>query len=336
MNGPLVSVVLPVYNAEKYIQVAIESILGQSYTNLEMIIIDDGSTDNSLSIIKSFTDKRIRLVQNDQNLKLIRTLNKGLELSRGVYIARMDADDIAMPERLEKQVKYLEVHSSVGICGSYVEIFGDQIENKVWKYPLVDKDIRAEMLFKSPFAHPSVMLRKQIISDYNIRYNERYLHAEDYDFWVLIAEKSQLANIPEVLLKYRIHNNQVGSRYTMIQRENTSIIIKKLLNKFGVKYSRESYRYHQHLIEEKGLDSSQELRNVRTWAEGLINSLQAQIDKKHLIETVSRKYFYCSLNSMPYLGFKSFWVFFFYRYFWSSFRPGYISFLIKSLIRSRT
>lgn len=184
------------------------SIIKQTYSNLEILVIDDGSTDNTKTILQRLAqkDSRIRYIKNEENLKLIKTLNKGLDLCNGKYIARMDADDISLLTRIEKQVDFLETHPEIGVVGTYIQIFG--VRESVWKMDTKDKYIRAHLFCNSSFAHPSVMMRISILRDNYLYYNTDYPHAEDYKLQCDIAQYTKLANIPEVPLFYRINKEQ--------------------------------------------------------------------------------------------------------------------------------
>jgi len=226
------TVLMPVYNAEKYLKEAIESILQQTFADFEFLIINDGSTDSSKEIILSYNDHRINYIENETNKKLVETLNIGLNLSRGKYIARMDADDISFPDRLKRQFEFMENNPNVGACGTMFENFGD-LKGSV-KYEVTHDKIRINMLFYSQICHPSVILRKETLDKFNICYNHLYIHAEDLDFFVKIAEVSEIANIPEVLIKYRQHNENISNSYKQIQRDNTKKIILSQFVKIGV------------------------------------------------------------------------------------------------------
>lgn len=207
----LVTVLMPVYNAERYLAEAIESILHQTYHDFEFMIINDGSTDQSEKIILNYQqqDDRINYVKNSKNLKLIATLNKGVRLAKGKYIVRMDADDISTVDRIEKQVAYMESHHSVGVCGSYFRVFGEEIKNPyIVKRPLGDKVIKASMLFTNPVGHPNVIIRKSIMVDNNLWYDTRFYRIEDWGLWTTLINKCDFANLPEVLLYYRKTDTQ--------------------------------------------------------------------------------------------------------------------------------
>ena len=235
INKPLVSVLIPCYNCEPYVREAVMSIMRQSYANLEILVIDDGSTDNTGNILKKLAeeDTRIVYIKNEKNLKLIATLNKGLDLCKGKYIARMDADDISVPTRIEKQVDFLEKHPNIGVVGTYTKNFG--ANNRTWKMETKDKYIRTNLLFSSCFAHPAVMMRTSVLRDNHLYYNTDYPHAEDYKLWCDIAQYTELANIPEVLLHYRINKNQVSYKYHKKQKETAQKIRKEYINNFLTK-----------------------------------------------------------------------------------------------------
>jgi glycosyltransferase involved in cell wall biosynthesis len=202
----LISVLMPVYNAEKYLKQAIDSILHQTYIDFELLIFNDASTDKSLEIIKGYTDQRIKIINSPINTGYVKHLNHGLSIANGKYIARMDADDIAHPERFEKQLVVMEKNPNVGVCGSNIEIFGDRTEKLI--FPETDKDIFTRFFIHgNSIAHPSVMMRKNIIEKHRISYNQSLEPAEDYDMWIRISEVAELYNIQEPLLEYRWHTS---------------------------------------------------------------------------------------------------------------------------------
>jgi Glycosyl transferase family 2 len=207
---PLITVIMPVYNGEAFVREAIDSILGQTFGDFELLVIDDGSSDGSAAIVGSYDDARIRMVENDVNLGVVQTLNRGLDLARGTFIARMDCDDRSLPQRFAKQVAFLEAHPEVGICGAWLESIGER-SGFVWRYPTGVERIRASLLFESALAHPTVMMRHDLLERYGLRYSMAYQHAEDYGLWVEAAQCFALANLPEVLVQYRKHAQQTGT-----------------------------------------------------------------------------------------------------------------------------
>lgn len=227
MDNQKISVIMSVYNGEKYLRKAIESVLAQSYSNFEFIIINDGSTDNSLSIIQSFNDSRIKLISRE-NKGLINSLNEGINLAVGKYIARMDADDICDIHRLEKQFDYLEKNADIYLCGTWAKAINenDKIVGEYSYPPTTSGKIKKYLLFHNAFIHPSVMFKKEIIKKAGI-YNGKYRHVEDYELWTRVLRKFQAANLPEFLLYYRI--NQGGITRSKNSEMRTRALLVRLL-----------------------------------------------------------------------------------------------------------
>ena len=218
---PAVSVLMTVYNGERYLRKAIESVLSQTFRDFECIVIDDASTDGSKSILSSFTDNRLRIFRNLTNIGLTLSLNRALDLARGRYVARMDADDVCQPARFEKQVYFLESHADIGLIGCGVTTI-DESGNRIgdWLCPQDDVAIRWQMLFESPFAHPAVMLRRQILVANRLTYDSAFRVAQDYELWTRLLNHTKGANLSELLLEYRIHNDSASSRRGDEQRSN--------------------------------------------------------------------------------------------------------------------
>jgi glycosyltransferase involved in cell wall biosynthesis len=210
-QSPKISVLLPVYNAEKYIKQAIDSILNQTFSDFEFIIINDGSTDNSLAVIKSITDKRIIII-NQENKGLIASLNYGIDISKGEYIARMDADDIAFPNRFEEQVKLFTKNEKIGLCGSSTENFGAVSSQTIRSDN--NQFLKSYLLFGPPFAHPSIMMKRSILIKNNIRYDGNFTHCEDFAMWSSMVAYCEFTNAVDVLVKYRVHPEQVTNQFS--------------------------------------------------------------------------------------------------------------------------
>lgn len=241
------TVLMPVYNGEKFLGEAIDSILGQTYTDFEFLIIDDGSTDQSRNIVLSYNDNRIELICNSENLGLEKTLNKGIKQAKGEYIARMDCDDISLPQRLQKQIDFMDANPQISVCGSWVKTFGNS--NKVWKYPLNHEEICCWLLFFTAFAHPAVIFRKELFLDNKLLYDERqqFERAEDYELWVRISQKHKLANLDTVLLKYRLHGTKVGMKYKQKTVLSSDWIKKNQLCALGVDFSEQEFDLHSRI-----------------------------------------------------------------------------------------
>ncbi|MDJ8926936.1 glycosyltransferase family 2 protein [Clostridium perfringens] len=247
---PLVSVIMSVYNGEKYLREAIESILKQTYKNIEFIIIDDGSKDKSLSIIKEYLfDKRIKFLENKSNKGLIYSLNRGIEESKGKYIARMDCDDIANLNRIEKQVQYMEENIDVILLGSSVNFIFEGIpflKKKVNSQVNYEK-IKIMTMFQCTFSHPTVILRKEYLLKNNLRYEEKYKNAEDYGLWTNLIPFSHSSNLKEVLLNYRILKSSVtrkANRDMNLRREVFKRIYKNYFENLGIDINEEELDMH--------------------------------------------------------------------------------------------
>ncbi len=217
MTPPIVTVLLPVYNGDRYLRVAVESILQQTFGSFQLLIVDDGSTDGTEPICRSFTDPRIRVVRHEKNAGLVSALNSGIDLIRTKYVARMDADDVALPDRLARQIAFLESRPDIAACGS-------------WARELVDGRLRAVMFRPTgqylrqtawqpvPIFHPTACLRTEVLQE--LRYRPDFIHAEDYDLWLRLCRHHRIDNVPKVLLHYRIHQTSVSHAYRALQRSN--------------------------------------------------------------------------------------------------------------------
>ncbi|HTC00859.1 MAG TPA: glycosyltransferase [Ferruginibacter sp.] len=205
---PEISVILPVYNGEKYLALAIESVLSQTFSNFEFIIIDDASTDNTKAIIQSYKDDRIIYIRNDTNLKITGTLNKGIQLSRGKYIARMDADDICLPTRFEKQVDYLDQHLNVAVVDcimQYIDENGTYL-NKINSEVKTFAEIKRTIPWTNCLGHSSVMYRTEIIN----KFNYRDITYEDLDLWYRLINSGYIIERLQLpLIWYRIHTSSL-------------------------------------------------------------------------------------------------------------------------------
>lgn len=231
---PKISVIMPVYNTEeKYLREAIESILNQTCTDFEFMIMDDGSSNNAREVISSYKDSRILYIKNEQNLGLIKTLNKALDLAKGEYIARMDSDDISLPERFKKQSDFLDKNPEIGILGTW---FNCIPKDRVIETFTTDEEIKECMLVNSNnIGHPTVMVRKSIVKTLGIKYDETNLYVEDYALWLSLIDKVKFANIAEILLNYRIHGNSVCQTKELEQSLNVQRIMVTAQGKyFGI------------------------------------------------------------------------------------------------------
>ena len=232
-NMPKVSVLMPVYNAGQFLARAIDSILSQTFTDWELILINDGSTDDSESVIAQYEDSRIYYIRNGTNLGLIKTLNRGIDLCQGEYIARMDADDISLPDRLIFQVDFMNKHPNCLMCGTNAAVI-DNNGNRTGKIRNLSGNafLQINLLFSTPFVHPSIMIRKEILE--KNRYDDHYKHAEDYELWCRIAKLGKMANLNKELLEYRWHDSNVSVLNNEVQENLKHKIITDELRTFGL------------------------------------------------------------------------------------------------------
>lgn len=227
--NPLVSVIIPVYNAERYVYEAVSSIINQTYQNIEIIIIDDGSTDASDKIVRSFNSPKIIYLKNEHNLGVSATRNRGFELAKGKYVALMDADDISISSRLEKQVKFLEEHSDYGVVSSYYESFRQYlfgVKRRIRKLPTGTDSIHANSLFSNMVCGGSAMIRRNVLENNHIKYDTSLQMSEDFDLWRRLSFVTKISNIGEVLLKYRKHKSNSTKNRIVHAQDNTKAIIK--------------------------------------------------------------------------------------------------------------
>jgi glycosyltransferase involved in cell wall biosynthesis len=229
MSTPLVSVILPIYKGELFIKEAIDSIINQTYQNIELLLINDKSPDDSLNIIEGFEDNRIRIINNDKNLGLIGALNIGFIESKGKYIARMDQDDISLPNRIEKQVDFMETHKDITVVGTLYQTFG--IRSELIRLPLDDENIKLHSYFNSPVCHPTAMFRNSDILNYGLKYNSNYKDIEDWKLWTDIQNLNlKIANLDTVHLNYRLEGQSTTTQNLNLRKIQFSKIYKLKLS----------------------------------------------------------------------------------------------------------
>lgn len=271
-NNPKVSVIMPVYNGEPFLLEAVDSILAQTYTDFELLVINDGSTDDTVAILQSYDDPRIMLIHNDGNLGLIATLNRGIDLARGEYLVRMDCDDISLPERLRKQADFLDANPRVGVCGIWYREFGDLVSRTTRCAP-DHASIKCGMLFNPTIGHPSVIMRKSALLANGLRYDPGYRHAEDYQLWAQALKFFEFANLPEVLLYYRVHECQITRSCAEEQMQSAGEVRRSLLLELGLQPDAEEFEIHQMLsaltrplsFKFQGLPVAYQLERIDRW-----------------------------------------------------------------------
>ncbi|MBO5360740.1 MAG: glycosyltransferase family 2 protein [Clostridia bacterium] len=274
LQKDLVSVIMSNYNTdEEYLRASIESVLNQTYENFEFIIIDDCSTNNSVEIIESYRDSRIRLIKNKENLGLTKSLNVALKVARGEYIARMDADDVCLPQRFEKQVLFLSQNPEYIVCGTAAEFVGvwqKYNSQKVIFRKIPEKEeYRIRLLFENNpnIVHISAMFNATIMRSFNIEYNENYKYAQDYRMWVSCCEVAECANLEDVLMQITVREGTISTSKREEQEECVIRIIQEQLDKLHICLDEETVRIHRGLLKQR----KEYTLNIKKWIKKLIS-----------------------------------------------------------------
>lgn len=236
---------MPVYNSELYLREAVDSILNQTFSDFELLIIDDASTDQSVAIIQSYTDSRIHLIQKPENTGYTQSLNMGLAIAKGEFIARMDSDDISLPTRFEQQIAYLDAHPDVLLCGTQFQFIGS---NWTSKQPLSYEELKVKLITASCILHPSVCFRTSFFRENNIFYDIQKEPAEDYDLWTRLIFMGKMVNLDTVLLQYRRHTNQVSTTRFLEQRKISNQIKFNMLCRLSVPLNINSILFKDDLV----------------------------------------------------------------------------------------
>ncbi|WP_051361071.1 glycosyltransferase [Desulfuromonas sp. TF] len=294
-----VTVLMPVYQGAAHLDAALDSILDQTFANFELLVVDDGSTDDSTTRVTARRDERIRLLRQPYNLGLVAALNRGLDEARGEYVARMDADDISLPQRLEKQLAFMDANPDVGICGTWMEAFSQ--ESKIqWQSPGTHDEILCRLLFESVLYHPTVMLRKALVDKYGLRYNKHYPYAEDYELWSRCARLFRTANMGEVLLRYRIHGESIGGRRRQEKLATASRVRKRSLEELGLTPSVDEMAIHDTLALWDTQTDRKFLERVHAWLLRLqaANQKQAIYTEPAFSAMLAQRWFYTCEQSI--------------------------------------
>jgi hypothetical protein len=302
---PSITVLMPVHNGAAFLAEAMESVLRQSLDDFEFLIVDDASTDQSVNIIRKFKDPRIHLIQSPGRLKLSGALNLGLDHARGRYVARMDADDISHPRRLEIQARFLEQNPIIGLCGTWIRYFGGT-SHAVLKKPLTHEAIRAFTLLDTPFAHPTVMMRRDLIEHHHLRFDGRYFPTEDFELWTRALGHFKAANLPEILLNYRVHGQSLTGLDWSAMDEQAILIIRTQLLALGLSPTAEELRFHRQLAMGRLEMTPSRLDQAESWLTTLhaANQLERTLSHEALAELLSDLWFRTCLHTARH----GFWV----------------------------
>jgi hypothetical protein len=306
---PEISVLMCVYNNSLHVKEAIESILNQTFTNFEFVIVNDGSTDESEAIILSYNDPRIKYLRNPENLGLIASLNKGIEASNGKYIARMDADDISLPERLKEQYAYMESHPLVGVCGSDYYQF-DHKTSIHYTALTRHQEILAYMLFNCSVVHPSLIIRKELLNQQAVKFDSSYKHAEDYELWSRLIFQAQFSAVSKTLFKYRLHSGQVTQKHSGVQVDTGNKIRKNILQHAGFSFTEKDLEAHCKIGSSQKLISVQELKEAAEWLKAMLaqSSVLPEFSDNTISEVIGKQWYDTCGNTS--LGLKAFFAYY--------------------------
>ena len=298
---PKVTVLMPVYNGERFLRDAIESMLRQTFDDFELLIVNDGSTDGSRDLIRSYADQRIRLVEHEKNRGIVASLNTGIECACGEYLARMDADDVSLPHRLDAQVAFMEVHPEVGVCGGWMRTI--DAHEALWQAAEWHEQIKIALLFTSAIFHPVAMMRMRLLT--RNRYDEDFLHVEDYRLWLTLVEQTQLHNLQDVLLLHRIHHGNIGAKYAELQKVNADRCRAEQLQKLHIQPTPRQKEIHCAIA--VNAVKYTEIADAKRWLrllqaqnralayyhrelfDNTISTYQQMLDEKRLLSRVRRK-----------------------------------------------
>jgi len=331
-----ITVLMPVYNGKKYLREAIESILEQTFADFRFLIINDGSTDNSEEIIKGYKDSRIRFLKNEKNLGLISTLNIGLKEANGKYIARMDQDDISFPNRLKLQYQFMESNPEIGISGTWIKKFGIK-KSFIGKYYTTHDDLAAYLLFGCPFAHPTVIMRNEVMKKNGLFYDLNYQNAEDIALWSQSVAFTKLANLPKVLLYYRTHPNTISRKYTLEQYNAANKVKLDLLKNINLFPTDEELKIHSSFVDFDN-DKKEFLNKTEVWLIKIIgaNKKSGVFNNKSLNKIISNRWLNICLTNANFglYVWKKFWSSDLSREIKKNDRLAIIKLFIKCLIKN--
>ena len=271
--SPVISVIMACYNEERHLGKAVDSILNQTFSDFEFIIVNDCSTDTTLKILESYKDPRIKIFSNDENGGLAYSLNVGIDKALGKYIARMDADDISLPTRLEEQFNIMEKYPDIGLCGTYAEFFGKA--DGIRKHDSASDLLKCKLLFSSQFCHPTVMFKTDVLKKNKIEYHVDYKQAQDYELWVRLIPYCDFYTIEKPLVKYRVHQGQVSDIHYDSQNKYRDNILEIQLNKLGIKPTPQQFNLHKELAYFDFVKSYDKLVEIRDWFEQLVKGNDA-------------------------------------------------------------
>jgi glycosyltransferase involved in cell wall biosynthesis len=310
-KSPEISVLMPVFNTEQYLKSAIDSILNQTFQDFEFVIINDGSTDSSEEIILSYSDSRIKYYKNTENIGIVATRNKGIDLCTGRFIAILDSDDIALPERLQKQWNFLNANPELAMLGGAMELIDSENQHiKIVRTDSPSHLIKTKLFFENRFVHSTVFIRRSILAEF--RYSADYkFYAEDYFLWSQIVFKYPVANLPEVFVKYRVHQQSMSIRTKNMEKQRNTImkIHAYHLNQLDIYPSAEELNLHYKLLYNPAkilIFNRSERKNMTAWIEKILrqNEILQVYDKEHFFTQLKNRWSLREKLQLAYLKIK--------------------------------
>ena len=271
---PEVSVLMPVHNAGLFVEEAVRSVLQQTFADFELVVMDDGCTDDTLALISRFRDPRIRVIRNEKKIGIAKTLNKALDLTRTEWIARMDADDFCEPDRLATQLAFMRAQPNLAVAGGWVRLCGDR-KPVVVRQPCGAQTVRAFLLFGNALFHPTAMLRRALLERHGLRYDPSYSCTEDYELWTRVADLAAVDNQSRVMLNMRVHDSNITTNMQPVMVRQTGAILRRQLGKLGIEPSDMELERHYRMGLGIPADSLHELSAMRHWVQRLMEANQA-------------------------------------------------------------
>jgi glycosyltransferase involved in cell wall biosynthesis len=324
---------MPVYNGEAHLKEAIDSVLSQSFSDFELIIIDDGSVDTSARIVHGITDPRIRYLKNENNKGIAYTRNRGLKVAKGTFLAWMDCDDLISPNRFEIQLKFMEQNPSVGICGTWLSRF-DESSSQISKSPIDHDYIKALLLFKPAIWNATAMYRLEWIKKAGLEFDKRLTVAEDFDFYWKACRQFQVANIPNALYQYRDSESSIMKSFEGKEEQSFAIhkiIYERSFDELGIKVKEKHLRIHRNIGSTYLFDSPSKFRDAFEWLIFLLekNHKANVYEKEAFAKTLGRIFYFIGKKSSQ----SGLAVFFFYLKKRNNFIPVGFASTMKLFIR---
>ncbi|TQO38572.1 glycosyltransferase involved in cell wall biosynthesis [Arenibacter algicola] len=310
MTQPVLTVVMPIYNGEKYVQEAIDSILVQTFPDFELIIINDGSTDRSLEIITSYTDTRIRILNNKKNQGIPYNRNLGLKEAKGDFLCWADCDDLSLPERFDRQVRFLRNNSEFGGCGTWLERFKGSHTIGILKAIENSEEIRASLLFRpATIPNATAMLRLSEIKKHKLWYNSDLPISEDYDFIFRCSRVMKFSNIQEVLYKYRDSETSIMKKFENQEEKRydiKKIIYRQVLSTLAIKTTEVDLKTHDNTCSINLFSRFHDFKDSYHWLKKikLANKIEGTFDSKALNKILADQFFYTAKKASKF-GFKT-------------------------------